>query len=138
MQIFEMDPKWLNVTRQHWINASARPGHGLESPILGGLVADLLALFPKPGEPTHSERPVILRKGKGVGPHAHPEHLIIYYPFSHRAALKVTELDGQAISYKPVQNTAVYLVPGTLHAVEKNPIVVWRISLALRWATAAS
>ena len=137
MQIFEMDPKWLNVSRQHWINASVRPGHGLKSPILGGLVADLLALFPKPGEPTHSERPVILHDGKGVDWHAHPEHLIIYYPFSHSAALKIVELDGQAISFKPVQNTAVYLVPGTLHAVEKNAHSLARISLALRWQTAA-
>ena len=80
----------------------------------------------------------LMHDGKGVGAHAHPEHLIIYYPFSHSAALKVVELNGQAIQYKPVQNTAVYLVPGTLHEVEKNATSQARISLALRWATAAS
>ncbi len=128
LEILTIERKWLKFGRGHWLAACAKPGHGLISLELGGLLDELVAHFPQPGHQTHAEIPVVLRKGRHIAMHAHAEWLIIYWPFGNPAALILGEQ-----RHVPVGNTAVLLPPGTAHGVERVTTKHARISLALRW-----
>lgn len=132
MIILEIDPKWSKISREDWLTACMRPGRGLLLPKLGPLLDELRSHFPQPGGTTHREMPVILRHRDKIDPHAHPEWLILYYPFTHDTPL-VVSLHGKEIKYAPRGNSAVMLEPDTEHSVPQNERLEWRLSVALRW-----
>lgn len=131
MQLLSLDPKWAKVPARQWLAAFKKPSKGLLDPELLPLLYELEDNFPQPGYCSHRETPVLLRKGRHIAPHRHPEHLIIYYPLGHPAKLLA---DGQ--EYTPIRNSAIYLPPNMLHAVERNTCKAPRLSLALRWEVA--
>ena len=115
MKIITCDPKWLEVPAVTWLKAfSKRAKEPLNNDVMG-IVFELLNYFPQPGKMSHAPVPVVLRRGRNIGPHRHPEHLIIYYPLGHPGKLQL--LDDE---FTPVKNTAVYLPPDTLHSVQAN------------------
>ena len=132
MQILEIDPKWTQFSRGDWLSACVKPGRGLLDDRLRPLIAELISHFARitglSGAPTHNERPVVLIHRDRIGPHNHPEHLIVYYPFAHPA-----HLIAGGERYQPQANEAIYLPPGTMHSVEMNPVKQFRISVAVRW-----
>ena len=130
LQIIACDPKWVAFPVAQWIAAFQKPGRGIMDDDLAPIVNELLRHFPAPGGQTHREVPVIVKHSKLIAEHRHPEHVIIYYPVGHPAKL-LTEYGD----YSPIENTAVYMPPNTLHSVERNTTKLPRLSLALRWKT---
>ena len=130
MKILTCDPKWLDIPAEVWLAAFSKRAKENLDPAVADIVLELQEHFPQPGVPTHAPVPVILRKGRSIAPHRHPEHLIIYYPIGHPC--KLLALGDE---FTPVKNSAVYLPPDALHSVQANKNKKPRLSLALRWST---
>jgi len=132
MKIHYLHERWSTIPGWQWTKALHRPGHMQRDLDLVPLLMELYLLFPGPGRPTHAETPIILEHGKGVDWHSHPEHTLIYYINTSPCALLMRDLLGDH-RVTPEANTAIYLPPGTEHAVEKNLSMKSRQSVALRW-----
>ena len=132
MQLIYCNPKWEDVPADVWLAAFSKRAKEKLHDNVAGIVDELLEHFPvivgKPGAMTHEPVPVVLKKGKNIGPHRHPEHLILYYPVGHPAKLKLLDTE-----FTPLKNSALYLPPNTLHSVQANKNKKPRLSLALRW-----
>lgn len=130
MKIIECDPKWSEIPAGVWHKAFTKKLAQMLSDDVADIIPELCEHFPQPGKQSHNAIPVVMRRGRVIAPHRHPEHLIIYYPVGHPAKLLA---EGE--EYTPVKNTAVYLPPNTLHSVQANTNKKPRLSLALRWIT---
>jgi len=128
--LIPVDPKWAKVPVAQWLAAFQKPSKGLLDEGLSALIDELTEHFPQPGYLTYPETPVILRKGRHIAPHKHPEHLIIYFPLGNPAKL-ITAVG----EFTPIRNSAIYLAPNILHSVERVTTKAPRLSLALRWET---
>ena len=137
MQLISCDPKWLDVPAEQWWAAFSKPSKGIIDTELARIVDELLEQFPQPGSLTHRPMPVMLRPGRQIAAHRHPQHLIVYYPLSHPARMIVQCIDEPNDKVTPLRNVAVYLPPNTLHSVERVTTKTPRLSLALRWQTKA-
>ena len=138
MRLIACDPKWLDVPTEQWWAAFSKPSKGIIDAELAKIVDELQRVFPQPGDQSHRPMPVILRSGRHIAPHRHPQHLIVYYPLGHPARMIVQSIDQPNVKVTPVANTAIYLPPNTLHSVERVTTKTPRLSLALRWQTKAS
>ena len=128
MKIIRLDDCWGRFLPETWQAAMMPPSHGLDHPVLRGILPQLKIHFPHPGKESHQEMPVILQPGKEIGPHSHPEWTIIYFIDAEQTPIIV---DGMAIY--PANNTAIRIPPNVQHAVAKNKTSGPRLSLALRW-----
>ena len=132
MKILNINPKWSEVPAEIWLVAFSKRAKEEFSPVVADLIPELYSQFfeilGETGTPTHAAVPVVLKKGKSISSHRHPEHLIIYYPVGHPCKLIA---DGE--TFTPIRNSAVYLPPNTLHSVQANKNKKPRLSLALRW-----
>lgn len=130
MKILDCHSKWSEVPAEFWLaQFSKRTKENFDS-IIEELLLELCGHFPQPGVQTHAPVPVVLRKGRSIAPHRHPEHVILYYPVGHPCKLLAL---GE--EFTPVKNSAVYLPPDALHSVQANKNKKPRLSLALRWST---
>lgn len=132
-QVFDVDPKWQEYPLERWIDAITPPGLGITDAELMPIVGELFALLPggdmfitSTGEPVV---PVVLYNGDVIPSHRHPEHTLVYYVSVGDPPCAII-VEGERVVPEP--GTAIYLPPGTLHAVEASESETPRISLAIR------
>lgn len=132
-EIFSVDPKWQDYSLERWFDAVNPPGKGISDMELVDIIDELFALLPG-GErfitsAGFSVVPVVIEKGGVIFEHKHPEHTLIYYVDVGDPPCAIIVAGERVI---PEAGTAIYLPPGTPHAVELSKSETPRLSLAIR------